>query len=320
MSIVPNHHVGIFQFRLQARLALSLAILWFAAGPKSANGAELLYVSGTNGPILRYDISLGTGAAVEATRNTFIASAGTDPRGMAFDSAGNIYVPDAFNGRINRWNSSGTLIAPTPWVTGVNNGQALAFDSSGNLFVAANGSNSIARITPAGVRSTFASTNLPVGLVFDTSGNLFVANNFADTITRITPGGVTSVFANLPANTNPANLAFDSFGNLYSANYSAGTISRYDSAGVATTFASGLSGPFGLAIDSANNVYVGNFQANTISKFNSGGTLQFSWSTGAQPPRFLAFVPEPSTYVLAGLATGILALLARRRKPATRQG
>ncbi|MEI7923694.1 MAG: PEP-CTERM sorting domain-containing protein [Planctomycetota bacterium] len=81
-----------------------------------------------------------------------------------------------------------------------------------------------------------------------------------------------------------------------------------------------LNGPNGLKFDSTGNLYVVNYTNSTISKFNSSGTFLTSWSTGSSPT-FLAFkpvtVPEPSTYALATIATGVMAYLARRRKALT---
>ena len=60
-----------------------------------------------------------------------------------------------------------------------------------------NNSNTIARFTPSGAASVFASTGLsnPHDLAFDSSGNLYAANYTNSTIERFTPGGVGSVFA-----------------------------------------------------------------------------------------------------------------------------
>ena len=82
-----------------------------------------------------------------------------------------------------------------------------------------------------------------------------------------------------------------------------------------------MNNPFGLAFDSSGNLYAANYGNSTISKFNSSGSFLTSWSTGTAQPFFLAFktvsVPEPSTYALAAIATGVMAYLARRRKART---
>ena len=84
----------------------------------------------------------------------------------------------------------------------------MAFDTAGNLYAANYVNNTISKITPAGVVSTFASTGLngPEGLAFDAVGNLYAVNNGNNTIERFTPGGTPSTFAT--GLSGPAFLAF----------------------------------------------------------------------------------------------------------------
>jgi sugar lactone lactonase YvrE len=148
-------------------------------------------------------------------------------------------------------------------------------------------------------------------------------------VTYDTTGNVGTTIAasvNTFASTNlnvPTGLAFDSSGNLYAANTGNSTISKFNSSGVyQSNITSNLNSPIGLAFDSSGNLYAANSTSKTISKFDSSGTFLTSWSTGATAiPKFLAFkpvtVPEPSTYALATIATGVMAYLARRRKART---
>ena len=121
---------------------------------------------------------------------------------------------------------------------------------------------------------------------------------------------------------SPFGLAFDSSGNLYAANNSINTISKFNSSdGYVSSISGNLNVPAGLAFDSSGNLYAANYGNSTISKFNSSGSFLTSWSTGTAKPSSLAFkpvsVPEPSTYALAAIATGLMAYLARRRKART---
>ena len=217
------------------------------------------------------------------------------------------------------------LAAPLPavdmlYVTLTNN-TIVTYDTTGNVGA-----------TIAASKATFASTNLngPRGLAFDTSGNLYAANTGGgtSTISKFNSSGVYQ--SNITSNLNrPFGLAFDSSGNLYAVNTGLGeppgaaanTISKFNSSGgYVSNITTNLSNPYGLAFDSTGNLYAANYGNNTISKFDSSGTFLTSWSTGTAPaaPMFLAFktvtVPEPSTYALATIATGVMAYLARRRK------
>ena len=187
------------------------------------------------------------------------------------------------------------------------NNTIVTYDTTGN-----NGA------TIAGTVATFASTNMsgPYGLAFDSMGNLYAANNSNNTISKFNSSGgyLSSISTNL---NSPNGLAFDSTGNLYAANDSNNTISKFNSSGAyLSNISTNLNNPNGLAFDSTGNLYAANYSNRTISKFNSSGTFLTSWSTGLNSPKFLAFntVPEPSTYALAAIATGLMAAIARRRK------
>src|SRR5207253_842265 len=129
--------------------------------------------------ILRY-----TPAGIKST----FASNLHQPRGLAFDSAGNLFV--ATN---------------TPDDSDIIHG-------------------TIFKITPDGLMSTFASGFLNyflAGLVIDSGGNVFVVGGGPDfylspsTIYKVTPGGIVSAFGFFPG--QPSGLVFDSTGNLFAA-------------------------------------------------------------------------------------------------------
>ena len=195
-----------------------LAVAFLLAIP-GASRADILYVSTWNNTIEMFDLATGTHLGV-------FANTGVDhPMGLAFDSAGNLYVANSFGSSfgstIMRFTPSGTrsLFAST----GSHYPDGIAFDRAGNLYVAYGGDtgNMIERFTPDGVGSIFASSGLvnPKVLAFDGAGNLYAANYTYSpaTIERFTPGGVGSVFAHTGLN-YPVGLAFDSAGNLYAAN------------------------------------------------------------------------------------------------------
>ena len=290
--------------------------------PASSRGADLIYVSTTYGRIVTYDVSLSTADAVAASGTLFSSGYG-NAYGVAFDKAGNLYVANE-GSQIFKINSSGqgTLFATdslnVPW--------GLAFDSAGNLYAANLFGKSITRYDSAGNLiggAPFISglASGPLGLAFDASGNLYVGRGGgANTITRYDSSGNNIGVPPFASGTElvPHSLAFDTAGNIYASNYGYNTITRYDSAGnqIGTNFiSSGLYKPQEMAFDSAGNLYVASDYY--MSKYNSAGVLQFSWSTGGYSPRGVAFkpsiVPEPSTYILGGIASGLFALIARRR-------
>lgn len=315
-----SHESERFAGRLSVRICLFFAVLWIGRGPQSAQGADLLYVSLADNRIVTYDVTLLSASAVQASFGVFASTGLNDPRGIAFDASGNLYAVSNADNKVIRFNSSGT---PTTFATtGMDSPQGLAISPSGTVYVANNLGNTITRFDSAGVSSTFANANLnaPFGIAFDTDGNLYAANSGNNTITRFTSSGTASTFANTKLSI-PGGVAFDAAGNLYASNIGDDTISRFNSAGTGTTFANaGMDGPLGMAFDSLGNLYVSNVE--TISKYNSSGVFQFAWTTPAEPIYLTArnVVPEPSTYILCSIATGVIALHARRRRSAKLPG
>jgi sugar lactone lactonase YvrE len=196
------------------------------------------------------------------------------PRGVATDSADNVYVADSGNNTIRKITPAGVVstLAGTAGSSGSTDAagaaarfsvpDGVATDSAGNVYVADSGNHTIRKITAAGAASTLAGTagspgstdaagplarfNFPRGVATDSANNVYVADTNNHTIRKITPAGVTSTLAGTAG--------------------SAGTI---DGLGAAARF----NAPNGVATDSANNVYVADTNNNTIRKVTSAGTV-----------------------------------------------
>src|SRR5205823_12221601 len=156
----------------------------------------------------------------------------------------------------------------------------------GDLFESDQGSNTIFKFTPVGVKSTFASRlNMPVALAFDASGNLFEADHGSNKIFKFTPAGVKTTFAS--GLSGPFGLAFDA-GTLFESDTGTGTIIRFTAAGVKSTFASGLNTPTGLAFDASGNLFEADQGSGTIFKFTPAGAKS-TFASGLSAPSGLAF-------------------------------
>ena len=190
--------------------------------------------------------------------------------------------------------------------------ETMVFDSSGNLFISNGKADSIKKITPLGVKTTFA-TDLDVdGMAVDAFGNLFVSrksenSNASDgVILKFAPDGRSNVFASNVS--HPKGLAFDSLGNLYLAYPDHNSILKFTPDGQRVTFASGIGHPYRLAFDASGNLFVTDPTANSIFEISPSGvvsTLATNTST-TQHLNDLAFDSNGNLFVTFGeLRSGI---------------
>jgi DNA-binding beta-propeller fold protein YncE len=251
----------------------AFAVVILAMATLTVNGAPGdLFASINGGP------GNGAGFIYRYTRDgaqSLFASGLSRPRGLAFDSAGNLFVATNFCDDAT-W-CHPTILKITPG--GTQNAfatipdsffaQGVAIDRSDNVYVMAIGwSNTVSiifKLTPEGGRRSFGFVpGHGFGLAFDSAGNLFAADVTGQTIYKFTPDGTRSIFVGPEAFTNaetgPIGLAFDHFGNLFVSTlvfpYNNDRILKFTPHGVKRTFASGLPSPRGLIFDSAGKLFV----------------------------------------------------------------
>lgn len=173
-------------------------------------GTQVSTLAGTPGAVGFAD---GTGSAARFAGNG----------GLAYNSAGHLFVADWDNHVIRRITPQGevTTFAGSPGAPGsvdgtgsaarMSNPNGLVVDASDNVYFVDWGNHTIRKITPAGVVSTFAGAagqrgqvdgqgsaarfNVPGGLAIDGAGNLYVTDMFNHAIRKITPAGEVSTLA-----------------------------------------------------------------------------------------------------------------------------
>lgn len=248
---------------------------------------DALYFSDGNAQRIRlFNLSTGAVSVVAGSGNTGFSGDGDtafnaflkSPRGIAVDSAGNLFFADSGNHRIRKVDTSNNIstIAGNGTASSTGDGGAalsatlnepvdLVFDASGNLFVAERSGQRIRKIAKDQTTSTVAGTgfggapdsetgtatdqtlNLPQGLFVEKDGSLLIADSGNNRVRRLTSGGKITTIAGT--------------GN-----------GSYDGDGGPATSAS-LNGPTGVTADDAGNIYISDTGSSAIRQIGSDGII-----------------------------------------------
>jgi hypothetical protein len=197
--------------------------------------------------------------------------------GLAFDTGGNLFVSSS--GSVYKVAPGGSPVAL--FVTGMWNVKGLAFDATGNLYVADWGDNlsnpaRVWKVTPAGVKSTFATLSSPAGLAFDGSGNLLVSQWGVHNVAKVTPAGAVSTYAASISGVNEevGQIEYDpATGDLYAACES--TIKKIAPGGSPVpTAVSGLTScQYGMARGTDGSFYMARYSHSDLYYVSPGGSV-----------------------------------------------
>jgi uncharacterized protein (TIGR03437 family) len=200
------------------------------------------------------------------------------PAGLAFDSSGNMYIADAFNSRIRKVATDGTIttfagtgdfgnFGDTNVATkaGMNRPYGVAVDKAGNVYIADAYNGSIRKVAASGgtmgtlagtgvegfsgdgSAATGATLDTPTALVLDSAGNLYIADTKNNRIRKVgTDGKITTV---------------------------AGTGNASSSGDGGPAISAALDTPEGLALDSSGNLYVADTASHRVRKISRDGTI-----------------------------------------------
>lgn len=203
------------------------------------------------------------------------------PNGIAFDSAGDMYIADTANQVVRMVNTSGVIstVAGNNYSAYSGDGGAaidaslsepsgLAFDSAGNLYIADTNNDCIRVVTKdakinvfAGICSyplyqgdggpaTQAKLNKPYSIAFDAYDNLYIADTENECIRVVSPDGIINAYAGVCSDAGTEGGYVD--GPAYMAQFSS---------------------PSGIAIDAAGSVYVADKGNSVVRKILPGGTV-----------------------------------------------
>jgi hypothetical protein len=256
---------------------------FFSPDGVAVDSAGIVYVSDLNNRTIREVTAAGVVTTLAGLAGTYDSTDGTgsaarfrEPRGVAVDSVGVVYVADSSNWAIRKITPAGVVTTLAGWPGVVAYGSAdgtgsaarfaypggVAVDSAGVVYVADSDNFTIRKVTPAGVVTTLAGLagaegsangtgsaarfSYPFGVAVDSAGVVYVADSDNNTIRKITAAGVVTTLAGL-----------------------AGASGGADGTGSGARFNS----PQGVAVDSAGVVYIGDTGSHTIRRITPAGVV-----------------------------------------------
>ena len=202
------------------------------------------------------------------------------PKGMAIDSAGDIYVAESSHtSRIQKFNSAGVVL--TVYGSGGSEDgkfdfpEGIALDDSGDIYVADSGNDRVQIFNSAGVfQSNFGTSGngdgelvFPAHIAFDNSNNIYVSEANNNRIQKFNSvGAFQGWMGKCTSGTNCDDINQKSIGFTCSD-------ATCSSPGQGTSDGQ-FCNPFGIAFDTSGNFYVAESCSHRIQKFDSAGTFQ----------------------------------------------
>jgi len=237
---------------------------------------------------LAQPLSSGTGFLISASPSALSIPMPTsittttelsDPRGIALDASGNLWVANFGAGTVSKLSSSGSTLGVFT-ISGSPLG--IAIDAGGNLWIANFGSSVIELNSSGTVLGTFGVGSSPEGVGIDPSGNVWVVNRSGGSITELSSSG-SSLGTFSTTGSNPISVAIDSSSNVWVTNDGSTFVSRFTPSGALVSTYSIGSGSDGITIDSSGNFWVSDLSVSKVTELNSLGSKIGAFSLGSNP-------------------------------------
>lgn len=278
----------------------------------------LLVGSWQNGAINRYRLD---GSLVGEFVHT--GSGGLSfPDGMAYGKDGNLYVSDASNARVLRYNGSTGAFMGIFATGGLQRAGYSAFGPDGMLYVCSNGDNAVHRFDPTtgawlGAFASVSGMKYPAGLAW--IGNTMFVSGFQsgrvykfDATTGASQGTLAGTFR------QPLYVRAGLGGDLYVSEYGRNSVARYNVATNKTVLniSNQVNGPVGQAVLPDGTLLIASWNWGIINRYDeASGALLGTFVSGFPMCNDLLVTPDIVPAPAAGIClAGGLILLGRRRR------
>jgi sugar lactone lactonase YvrE len=274
---------------------IRLASIVFAV---TALATAVLATSASATPIYAYGFSFGSAGAGDGQFS--------NPKGVAVDSKGNVWVADFTNDRIQEFNSEGKFLGKfgTSGTGKLDGPSDLAIDASDNVWVTDTLNRRIVKFNSKGEYQSYLTDRgnvlnpywLPIGVAIDSEGNIWSTSsgdpyplqkyNSKGEVIGLYSGGGSGEGNFLQA----WGIAIDSEDHVWVSDFEYDRVQEFNSNGEFLTalYKDGLGNnlfdhPAGVVTDSANRVWIVDMGSNRVLAYNASGEFlrQFgSYGTG----------------------------------------
>jgi DNA-binding beta-propeller fold protein YncE len=230
-----------------------------------------------------------------------------NPVGVAINAAGEVYVADQGNRRIQKFSGTGAYLMQ--WELPGGDGyfdrpEGVATNAAGDVYVGDSGLHRIQKFSGAGtyIDEWFGSADpafgwylpivAPVGVAIGSNGAVYVADAGNGYVQKFPGDGGHAIDKSVGG--RPSGIAVDAAGNAY-VTFQDNTVQKFASdLTILTQWGSSGSGngqfeqPRGVTVDASGNVYVVDSSNNRIQKFSGTGDYLGGWgSSGSGDGQFM---------------------------------
>lgn len=277
---------------------------------KTCVGSQLTATTNVEGTITwKRDGSVLTTQPASTTTNGIVVAGGNGqgsganqfsyPNRIYVDAAGNLYVPDMNNSRIQKWAPGATAGVTIAGGNGIGSASnqfyrptSVSIDSKGNIYVTDQYNSRIQKWAPGATSGVTVAQNLslPTGIFIDAQDNIYVSEQNDAKVTKWVPGATTGIVVagghgyGSASNqlSTPTGIYVDEAGNVYICDTDNNRIQKWApgastgttvaGTGVFGSAANQLANPLGVFVDKGGVIYVSDYNNYRVQQWKPGAT------------------------------------------------